>query len=148
LLRLRGGIKYPMAAIFGQDYPQGAQCLQNARRDVAQFATLCGFESNEVDEVVLAVGEAVGNVIEHSGSSRSFSLCCENDGERLLIKVADCGKGYIPVSLPVSAPELGSRGLGIYLMTQLMDKVEFSMNPSIGGTTLRLEKKLLGQSLA
>jgi serine/threonine-protein kinase RsbW len=131
-----------MQVSFSRDYPQEAQSLSKARADVAQFATFCELESEQVSDIVLAVGEATGNIIEHSGSSHDFSLCCQFDGKRLIISIEDNGKGYTPGSVPPLQPEVGSRGLGIYLMNRLMDKVEISRKPG-DGAIVRLEKKAL-----
>jgi anti-sigma regulatory factor (Ser/Thr protein kinase) len=128
-------------ATFSRDYQPSAQWLRRARHDVAEFATYCGFGTDRTADIVLAVGEAVANTVEHSGSPRDFSIKCEFDGTRLLLRVEDHGSGFTPSLRPVIREKLQPRGLGIYLMNKLMDAAEFSFKPG-DGTILTLVKRL------
>jgi serine/threonine-protein kinase RsbW len=140
LRAVRPIIQEKMAATFRRRYQPNAQWLCTARRDIAQFATHCGFDPEQVSEIVLATGEALSNVIEHAASPRNFHLRCEFDGDRLVVTVQDHGTGFSPPNGTPGRDSLQPRGLGIFLMKRLMDSVEFSMRPS-GGTTLTLEKR-------
>lgn len=130
-----------MPSTFTQDYPQSPRWLGQARSDIARFSMLCGLGSQQTDDVVLAVGEALSNVIEHSGSHSDFTLNCNCDGTTLVISIEDRGKGFAPSPTDGQLQASASRGLGIYLMNRLMDKVEYSFRPGYG-TVLRLEKRL------
>jgi serine/threonine-protein kinase RsbW len=129
-----------MLATFKQHYRSGAPWVRQARKEVEEFVILCGFSSEEVSEIVLAVGEAVTNAVEHAGSPHDFSLWCEFDGHRLLIQVEDRGTGFNPQTVAANRALLQPRGLGIYLINRLVDKAEFSFKPG-DGTVLTLEKR-------
>jgi serine/threonine-protein kinase RsbW len=110
-----------------------------ARKSIASFASVCGFSEQEVADIRLAAGEALGNAVEHGKSVRSsgFSVRCVFDGDQLVIEVHDNGSGFLlPEELGVLPPER-ERGLGIYLMRHLMDDVTYSHN----GTLVRLARK-------
>jgi serine/threonine-protein kinase RsbW len=100
---------------------------------------LSGFQANEVNDIVVAVGEAVANVIEHAGSSRNFSVFAESDDQKLAIWVEDYGKGFEFDQRFVSRPVIDERGYGMYLMSHLMDRVELEKKQN-HGSIIRLEK--------
>ena len=134
------GNKNPMHATFAHEYPLEARSVGKARHNVARFASRSGLEPHQVSDVVLAVGEAISNIVRHSGSLRNFSLSGESDNERLVIWVEDLGKGFRLDPQLLREPEvLDTGGLGIYLMNQFMDRAEFKTRPS-GGSVVRLEK--------
>lgn len=111
-----------------------------ARRSIASFASVCGFSEEEVADIRLAAGEALGNAVEHGKSVRSsgFSVRCTFDGEQLIVEVRDNGSGFSPFADEIVAGPLErERGLGIYLMRRLMDDVSYSHN----GTLVRLARK-------
>lgn len=110
-----------------------------ARRTIASFASVCGFSEEEVSDIRLAAGEALGNAVEHGKSARSsgFSIRCTYDGEQLIVEVRDNGSGFSPFADDVAPPLDRGRGLGIYLMRRLMDDVSYSHN----GTLVRLARK-------
>jgi serine/threonine-protein kinase RsbW len=111
-----------------------------ARKSIASFASVCGFSEEEVADIRLAAGEALGNAVEHGKSVRSsgFSVRCTFDGEQLIVEVRDNGTGFSPFADDVIAPPIErERGLGIYLMRRLMDDVSYSHN----GTLVRLARK-------
>jgi len=132
-----------MLATFKQHYRSTASWVRKARTEVADFVTLCGFSCEEVSEIVVAVGEAVTNAVEHAGSPHDFSISCNFDGHRLLIQIEDQGTGFSPQNVTANRPLLQARGLGIYLINRLVDKAEFSFKLG-DGTVLTLEKRKQG----
>lgn len=111
-----------------------------ARRTIASFAAVCGFSEEEVADIRLAAGEALGNAVEHGRSIRSsgFSVRCTFDGEQLVVEVHDNGSGFAAFCDELVLPPIDrERGLGIYLMRRLMDDVSYSDN----GTLVRLARK-------
>jgi serine/threonine-protein kinase RsbW len=108
-----------------------------ARRSIASFATVCGFSDEEVADIRLAAGEALGNAVEHGKSSRSsgFAVRCTFDGSELVIEVRDNGRGFS--APPFSQAGADGRGLGIFLMRRLMDDVSYQRN----GTLVRMARK-------
>jgi stage II sporulation protein AB (anti-sigma F factor) len=129
-----------LPSTFRRQYALDPQSLSTARQEVAQFALLCGLDSVQADDVVIAVGEAISNIVEHSKTASLFSPHCECDGGRLAVIVEDNGEGFaLPLRLP-PATSWDARGLGMLIMNRLMDKVELSTKPG-RGTTLRLEKQ-------
>ena len=112
-----------------------------ARKSVASFARVCGFSEREVADIALAAGEAISNAVEHGRSLRSsgFSVRCSYDSDELAIEVRDNGRGFPepPRAEEIVIEPLRERGLGIFLMRQLMNDVSFARN----GNTVRLVRK-------
>jgi len=100
-----------------------------------------------IDDLRLAVTEACANAIEAErrkpvAERAPIRLRLEIDADGVAVEVHDEGGGFDPGALPVhppaNQPERLSyeRGLGIPLMRELADQVEF--RPEGGGTTVRL----------
>ena len=68
-----------------------------------------------VDEILLATGEAMANALEHGRPPVTMTLSWA-DGGQVAITIRDGGRWRI-------APDGGSRGLGLPIMSTLMDAV-------------------------
>jgi len=95
-------------------------------------------------EIGMALIEATINAFEHSESdSGNVEIHFVIQGDTLVIKVTDKGKGFdqVNVKVPKIEEKLGSdhkRAWGLKLI-QLMDTVEFESSPE--GTTVTMTKK-------
>ena len=118
---------------FELDRAAGARGLAQMRADTRQYLRSVGMHATAVDEVVLAVGEALSNAVEHSGPSNfaSVDLDIELADNELTIEVADHGQWRNRPPRPD-----GGRGLGI--MRAVMDDVAIDAEPT--GTRVHLRK--------
>src|SRR5271157_6621685 len=96
------------------------------------------------DAIELALQEALANAVVHGAKedpSKVVECLVTGDPERgILIVVRDPGTGFAPESVPgctVGENVYSNHGRGIFLINQLMDKVEFRKN----GTEIRMVKK-------
>lgn len=111
-----------------------------ARKSVASFASVCGFDETEVADIRLAAGEALSNAVEYGRNARAsaFTVHCTFDADMLTIEVQDSGEGFPePLDRRSIEPDERGRGFGIFLMRRLMDDVSFTRN----GTMVRLVRK-------
>jgi anti-sigma regulatory factor (Ser/Thr protein kinase) len=112
------------------ELPSVPVSVGDARNAVAMLAERLGVD---VDDVKIAVSEAVGNVIVHAyrdvkaGVIRVFA---REDRGRLLVTVADDGVGMAP------NPESQGLRIGIPLITKLCDDVRFTSSED--GTTVSM----------
>ena len=96
-------------------------------------------------EIGMALIEATINAFEHSESdSENVEIHFVIQGDTLVIKVTDKGKGFDPskVKIPNIEEKLRSdkkRGWGLKLIQELMDTVEYESTPE--GTTVTMTKK-------
>jgi anti-sigma regulatory factor (Ser/Thr protein kinase) len=118
--------------------------LPLVRGVVEQAALLAGFAPADRDTVLLAVTEALANVIRHAYHDRhdqpvEIEVLAEPGS--LEIDLVDRGR-YVDPSRIASRPldEVRPGGLGVHLIRSTMDVVEYKQNVH-GGTTLTLVKR-------
>jgi anti-sigma regulatory factor (Ser/Thr protein kinase) len=124
---------------FELTVPKTASSIRRARQAFEAFLRLCGFTAQVQADVILALGEAMANAVEHGFQhGGKISIRAEARADGLEIVMSEDGAGFAPGPRPVRPPEAGApRGFGIFLMYRLMDDVQFEAN----GTTVRLFKK-------
>ena len=126
---------------YSARYPSAFRSVADARHAVADFALDCGFDLADICDIALAVGEACNNAAEHGhNESGQIQLQCTFDGVDLSVVVADSGAGFDPRQVPGTIKrDMMDRGMGIFLMRALMDRVEHDCTGD--GTTVRLVKR-------
>ena len=107
--------------------------LSRVRRFVEGHARGCGFSSDVIDQLSLAVDEACTNVIRHaySGSkSGPVDITVDIDPERFTVTIRDEGNSidletYAEPNLNKSIRDRRAGGFGVHIMRKLMDLVEY-----------------------
>jgi serine/threonine-protein kinase RsbW len=96
------------------------------------------------DAIELSLQEALANAVIHGAKedpSKIVECLVSSDQERgILIIVRDPGPGFSPESIPgctMGENLFSNHGRGIFLINQLMDKVEFKKN----GTEIHMVKR-------
>ncbi|MGH2405320.1 MAG: SpoIIE family protein phosphatase, partial [bacterium] len=104
--------------------------LRRVRRAVRAYAERSGIGPQRVEEMVMAVGEAALNVVEHAYDGRQGSLTIqgERQGERLTIIVRDVGRWRQPVDR--------GRGRGTRIMKGFTDSTNTYTGPT--GTVVEM----------
>jgi anti-anti-sigma factor len=114
--------------------PAEPQVVATLRRTVRQWATRSGASDEEADDLVLAVGEAVTNVVEHAYTSTAGQVEVEASIRQGLARIVVRDRGqWRP-----SRPDEGGRGL--LLMRGLVENVDVVSGP--GGTEIRLSRRV------
>jgi anti-anti-sigma factor len=110
--------------------------LATMRRTVARWAAAAGLPADAVDDLQLALGEAMANAVEHAYAGDTHGVCeyridLEPDGT-VRVSVTDPGRWRPPPA------DRGHRGRGLELISALADDVEVDRTPGAGvGTTVR-----------
>jgi serine/threonine-protein kinase RsbW len=117
-----------------------------AREAVAAFARRFGFDQEQIENLKTALGEVCINAIEHGNAcvpGLRVLVHCEYADDCLRVDVQDRGikqyLGHSP-SARIEQKVFGSaplRGMGLMLISQLVDHVTFSHSPE-GGNICRL----------
>jgi len=101
-----------------------------------------GVEGKE-DAIELSLQEALANAVIHGAKEdprKTVECLVSSDEERgILIVVRDPGTGFTPETIPgctIGENVYSNHGRGIFLINQLMDKVEFRKN----GTEIHMVK--------
>lgn len=103
------------------------------------------FDEKESYGILLAVDEAVANIIDHAyqGKGGKVEIGVKRTEDKLIIKIRDTGKPFNPEKVKKYKPEDQSknpqiRGRGLFLIKSLMDEVNFEFTPE--GNILTLIK--------
>ncbi len=122
------------------------ESVNKAEETADQIAAQAGLDEDTRGGVSMAVREAMINAVLHGNAydpAKRVSLTFEQNGEELIVTIADEGKGFVPDEVPDPlAPEnlLKQSGRGIFLIRAFMDEVRFrKLNP---GTEITLIKRL------
>src|SRR5690348_5543005 len=129
---------------FLASYPSMFESVAVARRAVGVFAQSRGFSPSEVSDIVLAVGEACSNAVEHGHEANGQILVrCAFENDTLTIEIGDRGRGFDDKRALGSAipAEFLGRGRGIPIMRAVMDGVRYETGKT--GTTVFLQKRLI-----
>lgn len=124
-----------------------------ARLLTAMVAAQADFTVAEVDEIKLAVSEAVTNAVIHGYGSqpdRVVRLEVTLHENRLEVLVEDQGRGIDDIALamqPAVSSDPDRMGLGFCFMESHMDSLEVESTPG-RGTRVRMTKKAGSQHLA
>ncbi len=131
-------------APFVREYPARPAAVAAARRDVTQAAREQGVDPARVADLMLAVSEAVTNVVLHAyreGPPGVVHLEVERAEEGLRVTVADQGAGMRP------RPDSPGLGLGLPLIARLTASLEVATGDT-GGTRLCMTFPLEGERVA
>jgi serine/threonine-protein kinase RsbW len=95
-------------------------------------------------DLKLAITEACSNSVRHAydAGAGHVDIRFELLEDRLVVEVADNGRGFEPVAARAEADELVEGGLGIAIIRSIADEVEIGDGPNGRGSRLRFVKLL------
>jgi anti-sigma regulatory factor (Ser/Thr protein kinase) len=117
--------------------------LAQVRADVTDFVLARGLSADSATMFVMAVNEAVANVIQHAAGHGDVVVFC--DDSYCVAEIRDSGAGFVDSASegPMSPEQVGGRG--IWLMRRCVDQLTITSVPQ--GTVVRLATSILsGQS--
>ncbi|MCM2284485.1 MAG: ATP-binding protein [Desulfobacula sp.] len=119
--------------------------LKQIRAMTAKVAAAAGLAEKEAGSVILAVDEACSNIIKHcckNDPTRSIDVTATLDRDSICLVLVDNGKPFDIDSIkPRDIREIKPGGLGVHIIRQVMDVVEYSHTPE-GLNQVKLIKKL------
>ena len=116
-------------------FPGRTEELERVRAFVREAMAAGGVEARQRNGISLAVDEAVSNVVRHAyeaGRPGRVEVHIEIDARRCLVRILDSGRSFHPpagtgeVDLEEHVRQGKRSGLGIFLMRQVMDEVEYT----------------------
>lgn len=129
--------------------PPNAQFGKNVREEVTAYVNQFRISPLELEEFIFAIGEALSNAIEHSGSSDVIEVHCQLEGDKIIATVIDSGRGFL-TDLHPAAPlpdDLAERGRGLPIMRRCTDIFAVHSIPG-KGTAVVLGRYLAGTPIA
>jgi serine/threonine-protein kinase RsbW len=111
---------------------------------VVDAARSVGLDGQVLHQIQLVVDEACANVVDHAydGLERGdMEVSCHLDDRDFVICVRDWGRGFDPDGVPdpdvtAALEERTLGGLGLFLIRQFMDRVQYSSDPAQGNELL------------
>ncbi len=109
------------------------QFLSQVREMLSNSIVKTGLSRKEENKVILAVDEAITNIMEHAYENRRegwIDITIKANDKELRITIQDSGKRFDPNSIEdpdvfEHVKEGRKEGLGIFLMRQVMDEVQY-----------------------
>jgi serine/threonine-protein kinase RsbW len=127
--------------------------LHQMREFVAQAARDAGFDEQEIYAVKLATDEAASNIIEHAYKEQEggqIEITCQTRSDGLAVILHDQGRPFDPQrvrkpNLRAKLPRRSIGGLGLYIIYQLMDEVQYQSDPETGNMLTLFKRKRGGE---
>ncbi|MHB1167202.1 MAG: ATP-binding protein [Carboxydocellales bacterium] len=128
--------------VFAEQSINKPEDVGACRRMAEKVLTMYSIEAKEIRQTLLAISEAVTNVVKHAEYGKLTIRLC---GGLLKLVVTDCGPGLPFDKIPYMVFFSGfstktSMGFGFSLMYQYSDKLV--LHTSNSGTTVVMEKKI------
>ncbi len=120
----------------------GLEQLSRIRDFVTDSATMLGIAPEPLDDLRLAVDEAVTNIITHGyGGPGYIEVDVSADGTDVVIELRDRAPSFDPLLAPaVDLRPPGERdnpgGFGVYLMKSVMDEIRYETTDSRNQLTM------------
>jgi anti-sigma regulatory factor (Ser/Thr protein kinase) len=131
--------------------PNETRCLATVRQTVMEVLERSSFDGKTRNKIVVAVDEALANVVEHAyqGKPGIIELIFAIEDGRLTVVIRDNGVKFDPGDGGLKSSvdihqhiRLGLKGgLGLFLMRQIMDEVQY-LHDTPWTNELRMMKKL------
>jgi serine/threonine-protein kinase RsbW len=125
--------------------------LVDIRRFVEETGHKLGLDEASIYALELAIDEACTNIIVHAYDARGgrIEIQIRTLGDCVEVVIRDWGEAFDPGSIPlpdVEAPleERPMGGIGLFLMRQVMDRVDFQFSDT-DGNILTMAKRVQGR---
>jgi|HubBroStandDraft_1064217.scaffolds.fasta_scaffold589818_2 anti-sigma regulatory factor (Ser/Thr protein kinase) len=126
--------------------PSDPRFLSIARTAVSEVSAICGLSEDASQGVILAIDEALANIIRHAYKNRhdqEMELDCQVNAERIVFRLVDQGEAPDPDRICAQPlDDVSLSGRGTHLMKAIMD--EMCYEQVSGKNQLRLVKNLPG----
>ncbi len=112
--------------------PSKLGCEKVVINAFAALAYHLGFSTERVDDLKSALAEAVTNAIEHGNDmddTLEVGITAQIEAESLILDVIDHGRHPIPALSPVLPQRPDYRGMGLFLIQNLVDEVRVITSP-------------------
>lgn len=114
-------------------FPSDSRYLHMVHQLTRRLAASTGFEEAEAENIALAVDEATTNIMQHAyhgATDQQIEIHFDPEGESLDILILHEGEGLETVPIPEFdlgklVAERRKGGLGLYIMKQMMDDLQF-----------------------
>ncbi len=126
--------------------PSKPDRLRLVRKGVTEMALMTGCSDETAHDMVLAVDEALQNVIRHGYNfdpGGEIEVTLRREGDRMVFLIRDHAETIDPTKIkPRDLDDVRPGGLGTHFIREVMDDVEFLTPPKDGGNLLKMVRKI------
>ncbi|NOY77234.1 MAG: ATP-binding protein [Calditrichaeota bacterium] len=112
------------------EFDGSPELLRVVRACISEFGLNRGFNSQEIYDMNLSVNEVCANIMEHVygwDAESKITIRIKADAEGITIWVRDYGESKDPTQFKSrNLNEMEGSGLGIFLVNELMDEVQYN----------------------
>lgn len=125
--------------------PCKPEYVRTVRAIIEDLADSVPLSREAIEEVKVAASEAVANIVRHaydaSTEPEPVVVKCSVASGKLIVEIIDRGVGFkVPADGPAPKPDISKEGgMGILLIRNLMDKVDYWSQPNLG-TRIKMTK--------
>lgn len=127
-------------------FPARSYQLREIRCIVESAMRQLGCEEEEINAIVLAINEACMNIIQHAyGENHGGEIILEifKGASEVLFRITDFAKPVDSCLIKSrSLAEIRPGGLGVHIIQEVMDSVEFKLPDNGIGNILEMRKKI------
>ena len=120
--------------------------LKDIRQCVAETSAQLGFSQQDIDSIVLAIDEACANIIRYAYKDckdGKITLIILTDEKQVIFRLYDTAKKVTKDCIKAKRDDpVKPGGLGVMLMRNIVDKVDFIHTRKCKGNILELKKNL------
>ncbi len=123
-------------------HPENLKGIRSVMKDIVSKT---GLSKEDSGCIILAIDEACSNIIKHgykNDYNQKIDLTITLETNLLTISIIDNGIGFDKTPIKTrDIDEIKPGGLGIYIINQVMDQVEYTRTPE-GFNKIKMVKKL------
>jgi len=120
--------------------------LSDIRQNITDVCRQLNYQEQDINAIVLAIDEACTNIIRYAYDNCKdgrIRIDISSDGHQVIFRLHDFAKKVSKNCIKKKATEpLQPGGLGVALMQQIMDSVEFVHTRFCKGNVLEMKKAL------
>lgn len=130
-------------------FPGRYESLPEVSKFVTHAARQAGLDPKAIYAVELAVDEACSNIIDHAYAGEDIGdmeCTVSSSSEGLTVILRDYGQPFDPMHVPepktdVPLERLRPRGVGLFLMRKMMDRVYYESTPDQGNVLTMFKRR-------
>jgi len=128
------------------EFPSRADRLKILRCTIQCAAEMLGCRADTTNKIVIAVNEACMNIIQHAYEGDPLGQICveiTKAGDQLRFELTDTGKPIDPTRIrPRDLEDIRPGGLGVHLISEIMDSVEYLRSSNGHANVLTMVKRI------
>ncbi|MBF0458692.1 MAG: ATP-binding protein [Nitrospirae bacterium] len=132
----------PEAGVYKRSFDCKTESIPVILDFVEEVAASGGFDSSFSFDVKVSVDEACTNIIDYNCTAGSnIEISVETNNGDFIVTIKNYGEPFNPgtvstpdISLPLEERQIG--GLGVFLMNQLMDKIDYDSRDGLNVLTM------------